>query len=157
MRLNLGAGKMVVEGWLSVGLEAHHDIQTDLRKLPLDDECADEVMAIHVFEHFQRWEAESVLREWQRVMKTNSRLALELPELKRCCRNVLEWRGDRFGVWGLFGDPGYADPLMVHKWCYEEKELCNLLASAGFRKIRVMKPEWHGRKSLRDIRVECIK
>lgn len=157
-RLNLGAGQMVVDGWQSVGLEAHHDIQTDLRTLPIPDDSADEAMAIHVLEHFHRWEALSVLQEWRRVLKPNALLVIELPELTRCCRNVLDnYEKQRYGTWGLFGDPNYRDPLMVHKWCYEEGELKALLVEAGFRKVRSSKPQWHGRKSLRDIRMECVK
>lgn len=158
IRLNLGAGKMVVEGWFSVGLEAQHDIQCDLHQLPLPDEHADEAMAIHVLEHFYRWEAPAVLQEWRRVLKTDARLVIELPELTRCARNVLDPScGERLGMWGLFGDPQYRDHLMVHKWCYRDTELRDLLRDVGFRKIRFARPEWHGRKSMRDIRVECIK
>lgn len=158
IRLNLGAGKMVIEGWQSVGLDDAHDIKTDLRELPLPDDHADEAMAIHVFEHFQRWEAPAVLTEWRRVLKPGARLVLELPELMRCCRNVLEHGSEpRRGVWGLFGDPGYADPLMVHKWCYTEAELVGLVKAAGFRKVKLAQPVYHGRKTLRDMRLECIK
>jgi predicted SAM-dependent methyltransferase len=157
IRLNLGAGKMALDGWLSVGLEDQHDIKADLHSLPLPDDYADEAMAIHVFEHFHRWEALDVLQEWRRVMKIGATLVLELPELMRCCRNVLEYRSERYGHWGIFGDPGYKDPLMVHKWCYTERELCELLTEAGFKRVRIGKPEWHGRKSLRDMRVECVK
>lgn len=157
LRLNLGAGAMLVEGWVSVGLADTHDIKTDLRKLPLPDACADEAMAIHVFEHFYRWEADAVLLEWHRVLKPGAKLILELPELLRCCRNVLEGTAIRRGLWGLFGDPGYEDPLMVHRWCWSESELKEALVLAGFKKIRFGLPQWHGKKSLRDIRVECIK
>ena len=157
IRLNLGAGAMVVDGWLSVGLDDAHDIKTDLRALPLPDDHADEAMAIHVFEHFYRWEAEAVLLEWRRVLKPGAKLILELPELLRCCRNVLEGSAVRRSLWGLYGDPGYEDPLMVHRWCWSEEELKEVLRGAGFRRIKVMLPQWHGRKSLRDIRVECLK
>lgn len=157
MRLNLGAGKMILDGWVSVGLDDHHDIKTDLRTLPLADDSVDEAMAIHVFEHFYRWEAVKVLREWRRVLKPGARLILELPELMRCCRNILDERGARQGEWGLFGDPAYEDPLMAHKWCYSESELRVLLLASGFKNLRFMRPEFHGRKSARDIRLEAFK
>lgn len=157
IRLNLGAGGQVLDGWQSVGLEDHHDIKTDLHALPLPDDHADEVMAIHVFEHFHRWEALGILQEWRRVLKPGARLILELPELLRCCRNVLDNPDPRRGVWGLFGDPGYCEPLMVHKWCYTEPELAGLMREAGFRKIKTRPPEFHGRKTLRDMRMEGVK
>lgn len=157
LRLNLGAGAMRIEGWLSVGLEDHHDIRQDLTK-PLQILAhADDIMAIHVFEHFQRWEAPGILADWHSCLKPGGKLVLEMPELLRCCRSVLDNPDPRRGIWGLFGDPGYKDPLMVHKWCYSEPEIAGLLMDAGFRKPRFTTPQFHGRKTLRDMRVECIK
>lgn len=157
LRINIGAGKMVLDSWLSVGLQPTHDVQCDVRKLPFDDESVDEAMAIHVFEHIQRWEALDTLREWRRVLKPGAMLVLELPELMRCCRNVLEKDDIRLGVWGLYGEPGHSDELMVHKWCYSEAELVKECKAAGFQRVKLAKSQWHGRKTMRDMRVECVK
>lgn len=159
LKINIGAGSQVIEGWQSLGLEPHHDIAADFSKpLPFEPGSVDALMAIHTFEHLYRWQAVPVLADWFAVLKPGGELVLELPELMRCCRNVLDGAGgERRGVWGLFGDPGYEDPLMTHKWCYSESELRGLLVAAGFRKVRFKEPQFHGRKRLRDIRVECIK
>lgn len=148
---------MVLDGWLSVGLEERHDIRADVRSLPLPDNSADEAMAIHVLEHIQRWEADAALAEWFRVLKPGGRLTLELPELHRCCRAILDGAEDRNGVWGLYGDPGYKDELMTHKWGWAERELISALQAAGFRKVVVRPLQFHGRRKLRDIRLEVRK
>ena len=155
-QINIGAGAMRLEGWLSLGLEVGHDVQCDVRKLPFDDDSVDAAMAIHVLEHIQRWEARDTLVEWRRVLKPGAKLAIELPELSRCCRNVLDNPDARYGVWGLFGDPSYKNELMTHKWCWGESELVKELRAVGF-KVKVARPIWHGKKSNRDIRVECLK
>lgn len=148
---------MVLDGWLSYGLEDYHDIKGDVRELSMSDESVEELMAIHVLEHIHRWEVPATLLEWRRVLKPGGMLILEQPELLRCCRNVLDNPDARRGIWGLFGDPRYENPLMVHKWCWSEAELRATLVDAGFRKVRLMEPQFHGRKRQRDIRAECVK
>lgn len=157
VRLNIGAGQKREEGWISVGLEEHHDVRTDVRKLPLPDDYADEAMAIHVLEHLNRWEAEPTLAEWRRVLKPGARLVLELPELHKCCRAVLEGFAGYEGVPGLFGDPATRDELMMHRWCWSENELRQALLDAGFRKVRTGPLQYHGRKRWRDMHMEAVK
>lgn len=157
IRIDIGAGNKIKEGWVTLGLEPSHFIQSDIRTLPLPDDFVDEARAIHVFEHLHRWEALATLQEWRRVLKPGARIALELPELGRCCRAVLEGLDQRNGLYGLFGDPVYEDPLMCHKWCYSEKEMYSLMKSAGFRKVGFNQLETHGRKRWRDMHIEGIK
>jgi predicted SAM-dependent methyltransferase len=157
MRLNIGAGDKVLEGWLSVGLAEHHDIRTDIRALPLPDDSVDAALAVHVVEHIQRWEVPAMLRDWYRVLKPGAVLVIEQPELLRCCRAVLADAEPRNGIWGLYGDPGYRDPLMTHKWAWTVRELCQELRAAGFRKLRETAPQFHGKRKHRDMRIEATK
>lgn len=158
LKINIGAGSKVFEGWQSVGLEDSHDIRCDVRQIPLPDDSADEAMAIHVLEHIWRWDAEKTLAEWHRVLKPGGRLVLEMPELIRCCRNIIDgFGGDQHGIKGLFGDPSGANELMMHKWCWTEAELKIALESVGFRKVKFKQPEHHGKRRNRDMRAECLK
>lgn len=154
VRLNIGAGGKVIEGWRSVDLAGDPDIRADVRELPLPDGYADEAMAIHVLEHLYRWDAPAALAEWRRVLKPGGRMAVEVPDIVKCCQNVLNNLGDRKGVWGLFGDPSYQEELMVHRWCWSAHELVEAMKAAGFRKVRVKEPQFH-RKD-RDMRVEGL-
>lgn len=155
VRLNLGAGGQVLEGWVSVDLAGEPDITADVRKLPLPDEYADEIQAIHVFEHLYRWEALDTLIEWRRVLKPGGTLAIEVPDLLKCCANILGGAQDRAGLWGLYGDPQYLDPIMVHRWAYSPKELAHLMREAGFAKPKLQPVRWH--KKYRDMRFEGVK
>lgn len=157
IRLNIGAGSKTHEGWTSVGLEDHHEIQCDVRKLPLPDDHADEAMAIHVLEHLWRWDALDALREWRRVLKPGGRLIIEQPELLRVCRNILTNPNPQMGIKGMFGDPEGRNELMMHKWCWSETELKKELLAAGFVKVKIGKPEFHGKRDRRDMRLEAIK
>lgn len=142
-----------MEGWLSVDLAGDPDVRADVLALPFEDGYADEVMAIHLLEHLYRWDAPAALREWRRVLKPGGRLILELPDLIKACRNALTNPDPRMGVWGLFGDPGYEEPLMVHRWGWTSQELAQELRAAGFVRVKVRDPEFH--KKGRDMRLEA--
>lgn len=153
VRLNIGAGNKRIEGWLSIDLAGDPDIVADVKALPLPDEYADEAMAIHVLEHIYRWDVPATLSEWRRVLKPGALMVIEVPDLLKCCRNVLAGAGERMGIWGLMGDPGYCEPLMTHKWAWSAEELAQELRAAGFAKIKVREPHFH--KKGRDMRVEA--
>lgn len=158
VRLNLGAGNQRIAGWFSVGLEEQHDIRADLRAVPLPDECADTAMAIHVLEHFERWEAPNALREWFRLLKPGGLLILELPDVVKCARAVMAEDEPRAGLWGLYGDPAHRDPLMLHRWGWSARELAKELKACGFVKVRTNLPlEFHARRAKRDMRIEARK
>lgn len=157
VRLNLGAGDKRLKGYLSVGLQADHDVVCDVRAIPLPDDYADEAVAIHVLEHLERWDAPAALLEWRRVLKPGGLLVLELPDLIKCCKNILGLADEQEGLLGLWGDPRHREPLMMHRWGWTVREVADELRSAGFRKIKQRSPQFHGERHWRDMRVEARK
>lgn len=177
MKLNIGCGRQVLDGWFNIDAALHpvaprspellYAFQFDaegelIERIPLDDGCADEIMAIHVFEHFYQWEGSAVLREWHRLLKQGGRLILELPDFIKCCRNVVEQREgkkpDQLQRWGLYGDPREKNKLMCHPWGWGPEELMNMLGNHGFTDMKQAETQFHinGRAN-RDMRIECIK
>ena len=138
------------------------DIVAPADKIPLGDGCATEVMAIHLVEHVYIWEVPDLLREWHRLLRPGGLLVLEMPDLIKTCRNVIEGRvvggkhPDQLTMWSLFGDPRDKDPYMNHKWCHTFKTLAPTVAEAGFIKIVERQTQWHpaGREH-RDFRLEA--
>lgn len=170
MKINAGCGRHVLDGWTNVDIAPSPlasrapDILADVRSIPLPDGCADELMAIHLFEHFHPWEAPKLLAEWHRLLKPGGVLILEMPDLVKCCKNVLSnvMKGGRaleqLGMWGLYGDPRDENPYMAHRWGWTYDTLAPLLKAAGFSAFRQRPTQWHpaGRQH-RDFRVEAIK
>jgi SAM-dependent methyltransferase len=168
LRLNLGCGRHVLDGWYNVDLAVSAqaarppDLLCDVKRLPmLPDQCAVELMAIHVFEHFYYWECDGAVREWHRLLKPDGLLILEMPDLYKFSRNVLKKvAGDKaldgLGMWGMYGDPREKDPLMVHHWGWTFETLRPFLADRGFTNIAEAIPRWHpGGRANRDFRIEA--
>jgi predicted SAM-dependent methyltransferase len=157
MKINLGSGKKMLKGWVNVDIEGA-DVNCDIRKLPFDDESAEEVMAVHVFEHIPYKENLDTLIEWRRVLKDGGRLILELP----CMDKVIQYIRNsedlaiNMIMWPLFGDPKTIKTEHdLHKWCYTVNELGALLYDAGFREVYEEIPHYHVPE--RDMRLVAMK
>lgn len=169
IRLDIGCGHKREEGWVRVdfavdrkkvsldsvtktGKPLDPDVACDIRAIPLPDNYADEARAIHVIEHFQPWEAEGALREWIRVLKPGADLIIECPCLDKVIKlwdvpNIPPY----MTYWALYGDPRMQDPLMMHHWCYTERQLVQIMQSAGLEELRGQPPRFH--QPARDMRV----
>lgn len=170
VRLNLGCGDKLLPGFINIDLANERagiqpDVICDIRNLTeFTDNYADEILAVHVVEHFWRWEVESILKEWVRVLKPQGRLILECPNLKSACEEFLKnpdasalpGREGQRTMWVFYGDPGWADPLMVHRWGYTPRSLAHVMHVAGLVQLR-QEPAQFKLREPRDMRVVGIK
>ncbi len=170
LRLNLGCGDKILPGYINVDVAASRagmkpDLLCDLRDLAaLDDNSVDEILSVHVVEHFWRWEVTDILREWIRVLKPGAAMIIECPNLESACRTFLDdpvqhARMDRSGqrtMWVFYGDPAWKDPLMNHRWGYTPASLQALLAETGLVDIR-QEPAQFKLREPRDMRIVGIK
>jgi len=168
VRLNIGCGARVLDGWTNCDIVRNPaaprdpEILCDAKAIPLPDGCAEMAQAIHVFEHFYRWEAEGVLREWRRLLKPGGVLILELPNLVKCCENFLSGRKrggkdpDQLARWGIYGDPRTGDKFMNHPWGYSPDEVIDLLHANGFTDAVERPTQFHpAGRAPRDMRIEA--
>jgi SAM-dependent methyltransferase len=170
LRLNLGCGDKILPGYVNVDVvEARAgmkpDVVCDLHDLaPFGDASAEEILSVHVVEHFWRWEIVDVLREWVRVLKPGGRMIVECPNIASACSTFLEnpldgARSDQRGqrtMWVFYGDPQWKDPLMIHRWGYTPESLRDLLAEAGLADVR-QEPAQFKLREPRDMRVVGVK
>jgi len=80
-----------------------------------------------------------------------------MPDIVKAARNLTNGGTEQMAMWPIFGDQTLQDPLMCHKWGWTYETIKPLLKQAGFTQIVEKNPEWHGRKTTRDFRVEAIK
>lgn len=165
LRLNVGCGLRRLPGYTGIDAVARSaaDIIAPAHKIPLAAGCAEEVLAIHLVEHILPWELKTALLEWNRLLARDGKLILELPDLVKCCRNILDGlvgpkHPDQLGMWGLFGDDRSQDQYMLHRWAYTFATLAPIVKSAGFTDIVEKPTVWHpvGR-NIRDFRLEARK
>jgi hypothetical protein len=153
---NLGCGDKHWEGWINVDVSGKCDLISDIRNLDaVPPDSADAVAAIHVLEHFYRWEVPDMLKEWHRILN------LELPCMDKVFGYVVQClrKGEAMmpfmSLHALYGDPKHEDPLMMHKYGWFAAELIRVVTEAGFSKIRLVVPRYHF--AFRDQRIEAIK
>lgn len=170
VRIHVGCGRQVLADWLNCDLARHKDAPRDpellcpAHEIPVPDGCCTELMAIHLWEHIDRWECDETIAEWHRVMRPGAKLVLEMPDLIKCCRNIVEgrksdrWHPDQIGMWGLYGDPRDKDPLMMHRWGWTFSTLAPYLREHGFTDCKEEPTVYHGvGREIRDFRITARK
>jgi hypothetical protein len=166
IRLNLGCGHIHMPGFINVDMPSNYaskkpDLEHDLTQpLPFADGTVAEINAIHIFEHFYRYESDQVLMDWCRVLKPGGKMVLELPCLEkildifRYCSEKGVVLPENLTLWGLFGDPHHCDPGMCHRWCYSSSELTKMMELNGLTVFQET-PLTH--QPVRDMRLVGIK
>lgn len=170
LKLNLGCGDKILDGYTNVDVAESRnghkpDVLCDLHRLePFADNSADEILSVHVIEHFWRWEVVHILKEWLRVLKPGGKMILECPNLLSACQQFLAnpdlhagpgKEGQRT-MWVFYGDPQWQDPLMVHRWGYTPKSLAVVMFEAGLRELK-QEPAQFKLREPRDMRITGIK
>lgn len=165
-KLNLGCGDKILPGYVNVDVVENRrgfkpDVICDLHQLtPFEDNSVDEILSVHVVEHFWRWEVLDVLREWVRVLKPGGVMIVECPNLLSAARELLKnpdmaagpgSEGQRT-MWVFYGDPGWKDPYMVHRWGYTPASLARVMQEAGLVNLSRQPAQFKLREP-RDMRV----
>ena len=165
-KLNLGCGDKILAGYINVDVVesrggAKPDVVCDLHRLtPFEDDSVDEILSVHVIEHFWRWEVSSVLKEWVRVLKPGGFMILECPNLLSAAAELLKnpLAGAGAGpeaqrtMWVFYGDPAWEDPYMIHRWGYTPESLIELMEEAGLVDV-MQEPAQFKLREPRDMRV----
>jgi predicted SAM-dependent methyltransferase len=143
MRLNLGCGGDVREGWLNIDVRKTHpkvlvlDLEKELLR-PFPDESVDEILAKDFVEHLSWRVVEAFLRDCHRVLRRGGRMYIQVPDMEAIARKVIlnpsfrygdlsGWKAISFWVYGAQDYPENA-----HKAGFTVPTLKQLLESIGF-------------------------
>ena len=144
LKLNIGCGSNLKDGWINIDLRDGSDLQLDLREpIPFENESVSVVYSEHFFEHLN-YPDESLyfLREAYRVLKPSGLLSTGVPDAQELLKAYVN--GDRdylrkVDPW----QPDWCDTPMhrvnfvfrqggEHKYAYDFETLKQVLTQAGF-------------------------
>ncbi len=141
IKLHLGCGKRRLPGFVHVDLAdfPHIDYRRCIESLDfLEDGCAELIYSSHTLEYFDRSEARSVLREWNRVLCPGGLLRLAVPDFLALAEIYFERRnldlilGPLYGRMTIVGTGN----VIYHKTVYDFDSLKKILEECGFGEVR---------------------
>ena len=152
-KLQVGAGDILLEGWLNTDLIPTPEIAwVDVREpLPLPDQSFDYIFSEHVIEHVSYADGAQFIRDCFRVIKPGGRLRLATPNLGFITGlhhdpatpesdTYIRWTTDRYLPDAPKTAPGFVVNNMFYNWghrfVYDAETLAASLESAGFQEIR---------------------
>jgi predicted SAM-dependent methyltransferase len=151
-KLQLGCGVKYLDGWINADGAAHPvvegqvgspDLVIDMHDLSgLPDGRFSWIYSCHTIEHLYPSKLPEVLRHLHRALVPGGRLTLATTDLMGIVEHrFLEQDNGPFYKAALFGGCDEGDhPMAAHRnvFCYEE--LTDLLAAAGFARVRPWEP-----------------
>jgi len=152
-KLNLGCGDEHLDEYINIDI-----IQTEATDLVMDatkltkfeNDSVDEILASHLIEHFSFLESWKAINEWNRILKPDGKLVIEVPDLEELMKLYLEtdFKG-KFHcyqkpqnpplVMHIFGNRGDGTPYDYHRSGYTKEYLLFLL-NPLFENIQFGKP-----------------
>ena len=89
VRLNLGCGNFKIKNFINIDVRENvkPDIISDVRKLPIQSDYADIIVAYDILEHIEFRETLSVVNEWLRVLKPQGILLIRVPNFVKIANN----------------------------------------------------------------------
>jgi predicted SAM-dependent methyltransferase len=140
MKLHLGCGTKWIPGYvhIDVAMHAHVDYVGRVDRLShIPSSSVDHIYACHVLEHFGRHEYETVLREWNRVLRAGGTLRISVPDFRAVAEAYMSGILTN-GIADVIGlcVGGQRDEFDYHKVIFDEEMLSSALQRANFTSVR---------------------
>lgn len=168
IKLNLGAGGIDYENFLSVDMNDHRaHVMMDITKLDFAPNTVSEIMASHVFEHLSPYDSVPTLKLWLGVLRPGGKLVMEMPDIIELCKKVIATNeandmvahnGALTAVYGAVNTTSVGKPSDItspHLWGWSKLSLYYHMQEAGFTDIVFGPEQWPHPES--NFRVEAYK
>lgn len=148
MKLNLGCGKRVLEGYINCdtrdlpGVDKILDIRD---KLPWGRNTVDEVEASHILEHVEAHKTKTILGEMFRALKPGGIVNIEVPDVEavfkrwQTATHKEKWfycgEGRYPSLFGYIWGQGNVAEGQCHLQGFDRERLERLMGDAGFVEI----------------------
>jgi predicted SAM-dependent methyltransferase len=171
VKLHLGCGGERWRDFINVDMNPHSpdradssrsgcvaDVFADMRNLGLPDNTIDEIFTVHTIDHFTRWEAVKMFRDWHRMLKPGGLLTIEVADFTRCVWWLFHpsEKKRRLALTQFYGNQWDEIEYETHRYGWSARELKSVLKETGFITVKINhKTLTHYRG--RDMHVESIK
>lgn len=175
IKLHLGCGGIHKDGYVNMDCikTPAVDVMGDIRQLPYQNDSVGIIECYHTLEHlpvclqafvnsdFGEKYADliAVLKEWNRVLKRDGQLVIEMPDFDTVVEDYLtadETRKEEL-LLSIFGSFRNNNEMDYHRWGANPYRLRYILEKAGFRNIEFKKPQDYHVATSPCLRVEAIK
>lgn len=136
MKLNLGSGNDIKEGFINIDIRELPgvDLVSDIRKLPYLPESIDEINAYDVLEHFSFKETVYILKYWISFLKPGGLIIIRVPDLAKILNKFLTGQLPTFEAQRLvFG--GQTHNFDYHSAGFSEGMLEGMLLASGCSEV----------------------
>lgn len=142
-KVNLGCGFDIRAGYLNIDLNDFHkpDLIADVTKLDmLPNNYFEEILAYDILEHIERTRTIDVLMEWNRILKINGILHLQVPSLIDLAE-LLKQNQDNISkstelIQACFGTQNYTGDF--HYTSFTRQLLTHQLSESGYKIQNIM-------------------
>jgi hypothetical protein len=161
--LHIGCGSDLKPGYVNIDeFNPAAERQIPIQELDYPAASVERIEGYMVLEHLSLADARAFLRAAKWMLKPGGSLILEVPDLEKVARLILQFADDpeylergAFGLRGIFGEPRAGMTLGdYHKWGYTPSLARRLLGEAGFTDVVIEDGVSHG-YPLRDMRIEA--
>jgi predicted SAM-dependent methyltransferase len=137
MKLHLGCGNKILEGFINVDIRPDEgvDVVDNIRILEsIEKESVEFIYCSHVLEHFGRFEYLDVLKRWYEVLMEGGTLRLSVPDLEKVFEQYKNGTSLKKLLGFLYGGQTY--PQNYHYIGFDFNSLKEDLEMIGFKNIR---------------------
>ncbi len=142
MKLHLGCGTHLLDGWTNTDINRPHATLDVRSPFPLADFTCTHVFAEHLIEHIERDEAEHMLSECYRVLCHGGKIRIATPDLRALAR-MLDYNDEEAQRYLAFQGRTPCEQVNnlmreggAHRFIYDDVTLRAALERAGFQLVR---------------------
>lgn len=111
------------------------DVFADVKHLPFEEDSLDEIVGMHIFEHFTFAEGEYLLDYWYQLLKPGGFLRLHVPDIAGIVR---QWKksGEEWSIRQIYGSQ--KNEYALHKSGYTKRSLKKLLKEFKYKSVKIL-------------------
>lgn len=162
LRLNIGCGGVKLNGYVNLDIVDENgaadellDCTNILALHPEWKETVEEIIGMHVFEHFYLDDARRAVRQFHDLLINEGTVILEMPDFSRLSRMIANGQDDDLTLGYIFGS--HSRNGQTHYWGWTRHNLEDLFITAGFSKVVFCEPQDYHAQERPCMRIEVTK